>query len=71
MGPQLARREVRISCPSQLEELLNAAENDLRTSAICRGTQGILVTRRRPDRYLLELSDQVPYGLTYEKDSAL
>lgn len=67
MDFQHRRREVHISHRSQLEELLNAAERDLRAAAIRNGTQGILATRRRPDLYVLELSDQVPYGLTHER----
>jgi hypothetical protein len=71
MDIQHQRREVQISSRSQLEELLNAAERDLRATAISNGTHGILATRRRPDLYVLELSDQVPYGLTHERDSGL
>lgn len=63
------RREVHISSRSQLEDDLNAAERDLRTAAVFDGTHGILATRRRPDLYVLELSDQVPYGLTHERES--
>lgn len=69
MAIQHRIREVQISSRNQLEELLNAAERDLRAAAISTGTHGILVTRRRPDLYELELSDHVPYGLTHERES--
>ena len=70
MDIQPQRREVHIPCRSQLEELLDAAERDLRATATCNGTHGILATRRKPDLYVLELSDQVPYGLTHERESS-
>lgn len=69
MEIQHVRREVHISSRSQLEELMDAAERDLQAAAVCKGTHGILATRRRPDLYVLELSDQVPYGLTHEAES--
>lgn len=69
MALQYRVREVHISNRNQLEELLNAAERELRQAAIFGGTHGILVTRRRPDLYELELSDHVPFGLTYERES--
>ena len=59
MDTQHQRREVQISHRSQLEELLDAAERDLRTAATRSRTHGSLATRRRPDLYVLELSDQV------------
>ena len=66
---QRTRREVQISRRSQLQELLSAAERELRAAASLNRTHGILATRRRPDLYVLELSDQVPYGLTHERES--
>jgi hypothetical protein len=66
---QHQRREVQISSRRHIVDLLNAAERDLRAAAVCNGTHGILATRRQRDLYVLELSGQVPYGLTHKRDS--
>ena len=56
--------EVLVNEPSRLYELLDNAEAVLRQRP--QRFAGILVTRHRPDRYTLALSDTVPFGETRE-----
>lgn len=47
-----------------LEERLEAAVKHLQEAAMLTGACGILVTRHNPGSYTVELSDQVPFGMT-------
>ncbi|ADX74789.1 hypothetical protein D7Z96_14735 [Pseudarthrobacter phenanthrenivorans] len=51
---------------SEADEKLNASVQQLRDLARENPTRGILVTKRGAGHFTLELSDQVPYGQTWE-----
>ncbi|WP_051389389.1 hypothetical protein [Arthrobacter sp. 35W] len=52
---------------SHMEDTLNAAVREAELRARCEGRRGILVTRVDHARVTVELSAEVPYGYTYEK----
>jgi hypothetical protein len=47
---------------------LDSAVAKVREQAALDGRQGILVTRHAPDFFTVALSDEVPYGVTVERD---
>lgn len=47
---------------------LEAAVATMRAQAVLDGKRGILVKRHAPGSYTVELSDEVPFGLTHERD---
>lgn len=55
---------------SEADEKLNAAALELQHLAKDNPVRGILVTRLAPGRYAVELSSEVPYGLTRERDDS-
>ncbi|HEX9226037.1 MAG TPA: hypothetical protein VF885_05215 [Arthrobacter sp.] len=59
--------EVLVTDPDRLHDLLNEAEAALLPTAIARGLEGILITRHQPGRYIVALSETVPFGETREK----
>jgi hypothetical protein len=48
---------------------LDAAVTAVREQAFLEGRRGILVTRHAPGTFIVELSDEVPYGVTLERDT--
>lgn len=60
------RAEVFIKHGQDLDQTLDHVLRRLQPTAISQGT-GILVTRKAPGRFTLELSHDVPFGYTYEK----
>ncbi|MCG2624709.1 hypothetical protein LVY72_22735 [Arthrobacter sp. I2-34] len=54
------------SAADQADMLLDLVVEELRHLARQDRSCGILVTRTAPGRFCVELSDQVPYGLTWE-----
>lgn len=55
---------------SEANEELNASVRKLQHLAKDNPIRGILVTRLAPGRYAVELSTEVPYGLTRERDAS-
>lgn len=51
---------------SEVDERLNMSVTQLRALAQENPVGGILVTKRGPGRFSVELSDKVPYGETWE-----
>jgi len=51
---------------SEVDDKLNVSIQRLRVLAQENPARGILVTKRGPGRFTVELSDQVPYGETWE-----
>ncbi|WP_461188506.1 hypothetical protein [Arthrobacter sp. Z4-13] len=51
---------------SEADDKLNVSIQQLRALAQENPVRGILVTRRGPGRFTVELNDQVPYGETWE-----
>jgi hypothetical protein len=54
--------------PTEIEDSINTAVEMARDHSVSEGWQGILVTRHGPDRYTVNLSADVPYGVTVERD---
>ncbi|MBT2566286.1 hypothetical protein J7I84_07200 [Arthrobacter sp. ISL-85] len=50
---------------------LEAAVIAMREQALLGGRQGILVTRHAPGKFTVELSDDVPFGFTHERDATI
>jgi hypothetical protein len=48
----------------ELDECLDAAEEQLKEIAMLTGTHGILVVRRQPGHYSAHLTPEVPFGTT-------
>lgn len=61
------RIEVVVSDGRELNGLLDKAVDTLIATALERKKNGILVTRHDGSRYTVELTDEVPYGLTHER----
>lgn len=47
---------------------LDAAVAEVREHALRGGRKGILITRHAPGSFTVTLSEEVPYGLTQERD---
>jgi hypothetical protein len=56
--------------PQLIAERLDAAEKLARERALREGNHGILVTRHGPTSFTVNLSPDVPYGTTQERDLA-
>ena len=56
--------------PQLIAERLDAAEKSAQERAIREGNLGILVTRHGPTSFTVNLSPDVPYGITQERDLA-
>jgi hypothetical protein len=54
--------------PTEIEDSINTAVEMTRGHSMTEGWQGILVTRHGPDNYTVNLSADVPYGVTVERD---
>ncbi|CAH0279774.1 hypothetical protein SRABI26_03908 [Arthrobacter sp. Bi26] len=54
--------------PTEIEDSINTAVEMARDHSVSEGWQGILVTRHGPDNYTVNLSADVPYGVTVERD---
>ena len=63
------RREVSTANPNLVDQLLNEAESSLLEVALNRRDAGILVTRHLAGRYVLELSEEVPFGESRERSA--
>lgn len=62
-----ARVHCTISKAAELPETLNTAVQKLLSAADDDMRKGILITRQRPGHYLVELSDDVPYGIIQQR----
>ncbi|GAA2130628.1 hypothetical protein GCM10009825_11730 [Arthrobacter humicola] len=56
--------------PQLIAERVDAAEKFARERALREGKHGILVTRHGPTSFTVNLSPDVPYGITQERDLA-
>lgn len=61
--------EVTVSNTAVLETELAAAIDAVRLAALAERRCGILVTRHGAGKYTVSLSDDVPFGLTWERDT--
>lgn len=62
--------DFRVLCRTEMHEKLDAAVAEAHAEAFATGTHGILVTRHDFDWLSVELSLDVPFGLTREHDHA-
>jgi hypothetical protein len=56
--------------PQLIAHRLDIAEKLARERALMEGNLGILVTRHGPTSFTVNLSPDVPYGITQERDLA-
>jgi hypothetical protein len=66
MSTKTVRKKVTATTVEEAERLLDIVVDELRRLAVEEGTQGILVTKTGPGRFTVELSEDVPYGVTEE-----
>jgi hypothetical protein len=62
--------EITATRASTLEHELNTAVDKAREKAMTDGRHGILVTRHGYSSFTVELSPEVPYGLTQEREAS-
>lgn len=60
--------EVTASDGKAMDLALDSAVAKIREQAMVGGQRGILVTRYTPGFFTVALSDEVPYGSTFEQD---
>ncbi|XAS69937.1 hypothetical protein VUN82_12445 [Micrococcaceae bacterium Sec5.1] len=53
---------------TEISDSINTAVEMARDHSMTEGWQGIIVTRHGPDMYTVNLSSDVPYGVTVERD---
>lgn len=61
--------EVTVSNTAAMETELAAAIDTVRQAALAERRCGILITRHGTGKYTVSLSDDVPFGLTRERDA--
>jgi hypothetical protein len=61
--------EITATRASTLDHELNTAVDKAREKAVKEGRHGILVTRHGHSFFTVELSPEVPYGLTQERQA--
>jgi hypothetical protein len=54
--------------PTEIADSINTAVEMARDHSVSDGWKGILLTRHGPDMYTVNLSADVPYGVTVERD---
>lgn len=67
----LYRVTVTASCRQELESQLDRAINNGITKALNSKSQGIVLTRHNYTTFTVELSHEVPFGTTLERDQLL
>jgi hypothetical protein len=60
------KKKITATTVAEAERLLDIVVDELRGLAVKEGTHGILVTRTGPGQFTVELSEDVPYGVTEE-----
>jgi hypothetical protein len=58
--------DIRATTTSEAHDKLNVSIRQLQALAQQNPVRGILVTKHGPGRFTVELTDQVPYGETWE-----
>ncbi|MGO4248513.1 hypothetical protein AB4Y87_14975 [Paenarthrobacter sp. RAF54_2] len=53
---------------TEIADSIDTAVEMARDHSVAEGWQGIIVTRHEPDMYTVNLSSDVPYGVTVERD---
>jgi hypothetical protein len=60
------QKKIAATTADEEQQLLDIAVEELRRLAVEEGTHGILVTKTGPGQFTVELSEDVPYGVTEE-----
>ncbi|NKX51513.1 hypothetical protein HER39_13225 [Arthrobacter deserti] len=60
------RQEITAASNDEADQLLNAVVEEMQHLAGQEGTCGILVTKTGPGQFTVELSEDVPFGVTEE-----
>lgn len=63
----LKKLQVIVRHARDMDHALNSGVRKLQAVALAEGSEGILVTKRAPGRFTLELTRDVPFGYTHEK----
>jgi hypothetical protein len=66
MSTTLAKKKITASTVEQAHSELNAVVEEFQREAALLGRSGVLVTKTGPGQFTVELSDEVPYGVTQE-----
>ncbi|WP_139007257.1 hypothetical protein [Arthrobacter crystallopoietes] len=66
-----AQKKITATTAEEAQRFLDIVVEDLRHLAVNKGTHGILVTKTGPGQFTVELSENVPYGITEEAVAAL
>lgn len=61
------RQQISAGSRAEADHLLNAVVEELQLLACQDGACGILVTKTGPGQFTVELSDDVPFGITEER----
>jgi len=62
--------DVTVSDAAAMETELAATVDAVQQAALAEHRCGILITRQGAGKYTVSLSDDVPFGLTWERDAA-
>jgi hypothetical protein len=60
------RQEITAGSNDEADQLLNAVVEEMQQLASSEGHYGILVTKTGPGKFTVELSEDVPFGVTEE-----
>ncbi|AUI50613.1 hypothetical protein SAMN04489742_2077 [Arthrobacter crystallopoietes] len=66
MSTTTAQKKITATTAEEAQRLLDIVVDELRRLAVAEGTHGILVTKTGPGQFSVELSENVPYGITEE-----
>jgi hypothetical protein len=61
-----AQKKITATTAEEEQKLIDIVVEELRPLAVEAGTHGILVTKTGPGQFTVELSEDVPYGITEE-----
>lgn len=62
----MAQQKITATTADEAQRLLDIVVEELLRHAVEDGTHGILVTKTGPGQFTVELSEDVPYGVTEE-----
>jgi hypothetical protein len=66
MSTTKAQKKITATTVEEAQGLLDIVVDELQRHAVEEGTHGILVTKTGPGQFTVELSEDVPYGVTEE-----
>jgi hypothetical protein len=66
MSTAAAQKKIMATTGEEAQRLIDVVVEELQRIAVEEGTHGILVTKTGPGQFTVELSEDVPYGVTEE-----